>query len=287
MSILRPACSLAALLLWGSVVPVAAGPGRRVASAVDVRACPIGHPVTLSLQLVPQAGEFLRWHLADAALTGAALVRLPAGEGGDDGAVGSYRIVFTMTRAGRYRWGPFPVLVYRGSRLVDTVYAPAVALRFAPEPLRAGLHPIKPPLSVREAVSAAQQAALGLAGLLLLLVAAGTSWAMMRRPAAAVPAAPDLTPDQARQLALARIGALESWQTDGQAGHGQVDEELLGIVREYLARAPDRSSAGEVPAALAEFDNARFSPTQGDRDRLLALARQVVLGTEEPEPIEG
>ncbi|MBJ6110396.1 hypothetical protein JAO73_15335 [Hymenobacter sp. BT523] len=267
-----------ALLLAGGAE--AAAPGRPVRAQVDARACKIGHPVVLSLRVARQPGEQVRWHLADEAVQNKEGLLLQAQTRTLGAAELQHRMVFTSAQGGRCQLGPFAV-VLQGRQGVDTVYAPAIAVQFQAEPLRRELHALRPVVPAWQAVPAPRKWAL-LASAVLLAGAGGAAWQLLRKrpPQPTEPPQPP-TLDQARQLALDKMEALEMHSQ--LHAHAAMPDELVGIVREYLECRADAERNAEPladAAGLAELDRARFAPAPPDaagRARLLALARQLVL----------
>ncbi|UOQ96710.1 cytochrome c-type biogenesis protein CcmH [Hymenobacter sp. 5317J-9] len=291
---------------WGTLLladwaAVAATPVRPVQAEVDVRACKIGRPVTLTLRVSRQAGEQLLWDLADKAVASKGALLLKARTRVIDDALVQHQVMFTATQGGRWQSGPFPV-VAKGRAGVDTLYAPAVAVQFQPEPLRPGLHALRPVMPVWKGVAGRYMWTLLATGLVLVGAGAGAWQLLRKRQPLPLAAQPLDSLEQARQAALLRIEALESHAA--RRAEAGMPEELLSIVREYLKQRAEikrggltTESAAEVCAeasggqdlltvGLADLNRARFAPGRLDaasQARLLAVARELVLGESEVE----
>lgn len=274
------------LLLASSAGAAAPPPAGR--AWADARRCPVGQPVAVMVWVA--AGPGVGWHLTDAAFRQPGVAVLAAGSAVPAGGGQQHRVVFTATAAGRWRLGPFAVLLPRPGGRADTLVAPAVEVDFRPEPLAAALHPLRAGQPGWPDGADAWPWRTGGAG--LLLGAGAVCWLLARRKPAALPAGGGAGP--ARWVALRAVAALEQAQAAGTTPATEVLAQLFAILTTYLQQLPTGpTEAGPAPgpapapatapaqwaSLLAALNHARFAPAPavaGEPTGLLAQARHLL-----------
>lgn len=274
----------------GWVMALTSGPAAAVPPAVRVQVSAhaglVGQPVAVTFWVAGPAGAAPRWHLADAALAKTPAVAVldaetPAGAGF------WHRVVFTAIRHGQVHLGPFPVLKPGPAGATDTIYAPAITVKFWPESASASLHPLR---ANRPAWQSADFAWPWLtAGLVLLSAGAASGrWWWQQRRAAPAPAA---AAAQAYQLALHKIAALEHAVQTNTYSTTHLPDQVFSILHDYFGRGPADASPVAAPLAhsptaaeralaeAAQLTRARFAPSAlatGQATELLHQAQRLL-----------